>query len=77
MSLCRVCVLSSLRVCLSVLRVLRVCVLIFITTVFFSFFLLLQNSIDIYVMVPIDEHVALPLWLSSSSVCISICQFHA
>ena len=77
MSVCRVCMLSSLHVCLSVLRVLRDCVLIFITTVFFSFFLFLQNSIDIYVMVPIDEHVALPLWLSSSSVCILICQFHA
>ena len=69
--------LSSLRVCLSVLRALRVCVLTFITTVFCSFFLLLKNFIDIYVTVPIDEHVALHIWLSSSSVCIPICQFHA
>jgi hypothetical protein len=35
------------------------------------------NSIDTYVTVPIDIHIALLMYLSSSSFCISTCVIHA
>ena len=54
------------------------CVLFYIHNHLFVFFLLfLQNSIDTYVTVPIDEHIASLICLSFSSFCTSICLIHA
>jgi len=54
------------------------CVLFYIHNYLFGFFLLFpQNSIDIYVMVLIDVHIALLICLSSSFFYISICLIHA
>ena len=54
------------------------CVLFYIHNLPFVCILLFPaNPIDTYVLVPIDVHIALPICLSSSSVCIPICLIHA
>jgi len=73
MSLCRVCMLSSLPVCLPVLRALRVLCLVlssYQSLCFLSSFS--TNLIDPYVTVPIDVSITLPICLSSFPICIFV-----
>jgi len=71
MTLCLVCMLSSVPVCLPVLRALRVLYSVlssYPSLCFLSSFS--TNIIDPYVTVPIDVSITLPICLSSFPICI-------
>ena len=79
MILCRVCMLSDLPVCLSMLRALRdLCSdpSLFSWPPFCLLCSFSPNSAYTYVTLSLDVHLALPICLSSSSVYISICLIH-